>query len=323
MEQGAIRRGVMKGKRRAKSQPKYGLASRPTRSVRETSCSEKGGLFEVLQQELKLRNYSNKTLKAYRSCLRSFIKYFSPRHPKELSGTEIREYLLHLIEERHLSVGSINQAFNAIRFLYVELYKMPFVVDGVPRPLKEKKLPTILSQEEVVRILDAVGNVKHKTILMLIYSAGLRVGESVSLRVSDIDSRRMLIHLRGAKGRKDRYTLLSEVALEQLRAYYKAYRPKEYLFEGMSGRVHLSERSVQHVFERAVAASGIRKPVSVHSLRHSFATHLLESGVDIRYIQELLGHSRSETTEIYTHVSKKSLGKIVSPLDLALQSKRK
>lgn len=280
-------------------------------------------LFEVLGEELRLRNYSYKTLKAYRSCLRSLIRYFSPRHPRELSGTEIRGYLLHLIEERHLSVGSINQAFNAIRFLYVELYKKSFVIDGVPRPLKDEKLPTVLSQAEVIRIFDVVSNVKHKTILMLIYSAGLRVGESVRLKISDIDSQRMLIHLRGAKGRKDRYTLLSEAALKQLRAYYKTYRPKEYLFEGANGRRHLSERSVQNVFERAVKAVGIRKPVSIHTLRYSFATHLLEAGTDLRFIQELLGHSRSRTTEIYTHVSQRSLGKIINPLDHALQTKSK
>lgn len=277
------------------------------------------GLFEVLRQELKLRNYSRKTLKAYRSCLCSFVRFFSPRHPRELSGKDIRKYLLYLIEEEGLSAGSINQVFNAIRFLYVELYKTPIVIDGIPRPLKDEKLPTILSQEEVVRILNSVQNLKHKTFLMLIYSAGLRVGESVSLKVTDIDSGRMLIHLHGAKGKKDRYTLLSEAALEQLRVYYRAYKPREYLFEGATGRIHISERTVQHIFERAVVAAGIRKPVSVHSLRHSFATHLLESGVDLRYIQELLGHSRSETTEIYTHVSKKSLGKIVSPLDLAMK----
>ncbi len=280
-------------------------------------------LFEVLRQELKLRNYSYKTLKAYRSCLRSFIRYFSPRHPRELTGEDVRKYLLYLIEEEGLTVGSINQVFNAIRFLYVELYKMPLLLYGIPRPLKEEKLPTILSEEEVMRILNVVHNLKHKTILMLIYSAGLRVGESVRLKISDIDSQRMLIHLRGAKERKDRYTLLSEAALEQLRAYYKVYKPKEYLFEGVSGRIHISERSVQHVFKRAAAAARIRKPVSVHSLRHSFATHLLESGVDLRYIQELLGHSRSETTEIYTHVSKRSLGKIVNPLDRAMKQIKK
>lgn len=323
MEQGAMRRGVMKGVRQGKSQAEYGSFCRPNRSVRETSCSGRGGLLEVLRQELKLRNYSYKTLKSYRSWLRSFIKFFSPCHPRELSEVDIRKYLLHLIEQKHLSVGSVNQAFNAIRFLYVELYKKPLIVDGLPRPLKDEKLPTVLSQEEIIKILDSVENVKHKTILMLIYSAGLRIGESVSLKVSDIDSKRMLIHLRGAKGRKDRYTLLSEVALEQLRKYYKEYKPRDYLFEGAREREHISERSVQNVFQRAVKVARIRKPVSVHSLRHSFATHLLEAGTDIKFIQELLGHSRSRTTEIYTHVSQKSLGKIVSPLDHALHTKDK
>jgi site-specific recombinase XerD len=383
------------------------------------------GLFEVLRQELKLRNYSYKTLKAYRSCLRSFIKYFSPRHPRELSNEDIRRYLLYLIEEKHYSAGSINQAFNAIRFspreiclpeltrrgryaklllclcveifkrwefLYwifsglekessgasegyggfnyetppfrvgvlgrmseskgcynsreisedrlgkaihkkstkelshgvnVELYKRPMAIAGVPRPLKEKKLPNVLSQEEVLRIFECVDNLKHKTLLMLIYSAGLRVGEGVKLKISDIDSNRKMIHIHDAKGRKDRYTLLSDAVLVMLREYYKEYRPKEYLFEGAAGRKHLSERSVEHVFERAVKAARIVKPISLHGLRHSFATHLLESGVDLRYIQELLGHNSSKTTEIYTHVSKRQIEKIINPLDNALQSKEK
>lgn len=289
----------------------------------ETGSGKGPGLFEVLRREMKLRNYSNKTLKAYRSCLRGFINYFSPRHPRELGGEDVRKYLLHLIEEKHFTAGSINQAFNAIRFLYVELYGKPFVVEGVPRPLRDEKLPTILSQDEVVKILNVVRNMKHKAILMLIYSGGLRVGESVKLRLSDIDSKRMMIHVRGGKGRKDRYTLLSEAALIQLREYYKEYRPKEYLFEGAHGRKHLSERSAQNIFDDAAEKAGIRKPVSIHTLRHSFATHLLESGVDIKYIQELLGHSRTRTTEIYTHVSQKVLGRIVSPLDQALQIKNR
>lgn len=212
---------------------------------------------------------------------------------------------------------------NALRFLYVELYKMPFAIQDIPRPQKEKKLPNVLSQEEVLKILSHVDNLKHKTLLMLIYSAGLRVGESVRLRVTDIDGERKMIHLRGTKGNKERYTLLSDAALNALRIYYKEYMPKVYLFEGQGKREHLSERSIQHVFERAVKAAGIRKTISLHGLRHSFATHLLESGVDLRYIQTLLGHNSSKTTEIYTHVSKKSLGKIVNPLDQALQLKSK
>ncbi|MDE3057575.1 MAG: tyrosine-type recombinase/integrase [Bacteroidota bacterium] len=200
---------------------------------------------------------------------------------------------------------------------------MPFTIGDIPRPQKEKKLPNVLSQEEVLKIFSCVDNLKHKTLLMLIYSAGLRVGEGVNLKISDVDGQRKMIHLRGAKGKKDRYTLLSDAALQALRAYYKEYKPKEFLFEGQGNRKHLSERSIQHVFERAVKQAGIRKTISLHGLRHSFATHLLESGVDLRYIQELLGHRSSKTTEIYTHVSKKSLGKIVNPLDQALQSKTK
>jgi len=157
---------------------------------------------------------------------------------------------------------------------------------------------------------------------MVIYSAGLRVGESVRLKIEDVDRERRLIHLRGAKGKKDRYTLLSDVVLDQLREYYKMYKPREYLFEGAEGRRHLAERSIQNVFHRAIRDAGIRKEVTVHSLRHSFATHLLEAGTDLRYIQEILGHNSSKTTEIDTHVSRKTLGRIVSPLDQAFKHSR-
>ena len=278
------------------------------------------GFYETVRRELRLRNYSQKTIKSYLSCLRTFVDYSRPRHPRQLTENDIRSYLLHLFETKHLASGTINQIFSALRFLYVELYKMPFTIKDIPRPRRGKQLPMVLSQEEVVRILGAVSNLKHRTILMLIYSAGLRVGESVRLKLSDIDGSRGLIHLRNAKGNKDRYTLLSEILLQELRSYYREYHPRDFLFEGAEGRRHLSERSVQHVFERAVTTAGITKRVSVHSLRHSFATHLLENGTDLRYIQELLGHSSSKTTEIYTHVSKKTLGKIVNPLDQFLNS---
>jgi site-specific recombinase XerD len=277
-------------------------------------------LFSVLADELRLRNYSSKTLKAYKSCLRSFIQHIAPKHPKEITNNEIRKYVLYLIETKKLSPATVNQVYNALRFLYVELYKKPFVIGSLPRPQKENKLPSVLSQEEVLKILSNVDNLKHKTMLMLIYSAGLRVGESVNLKINDIDGERKLIHIRAGKGKKDRYTLLSDSVLEMLRIYYKEYKPKEFLFEGQGEREHLSERSIQNVFHRAVAEAGIRKKMSIHGLRHSFATHLLESGVDLRYIQELLGHNSSKTTEIYTHVSKKSLAKIVNPLDQAIRN---
>jgi integrase/recombinase XerD len=298
------------------------------RMFRSNRCDQKREISEnclgkTLHQEsieeLSHGVNSHKTIKAYLSCLRSFVRYFRPRHPRELTGEDIRQYLLHLIEEKGFAASTVNQVFNALRFLYVELYSIPFRINEIPRPKSAKKLPVVLSQAEVVRILNAVKNLKHKTLLMLIYSAGLRVGESVRLRIEDIDSGRKLIYLRSAKGRKDRYTLLSNAVLEKLREYYRAYHPREYLFEGADGRKHLSERSVQHVFERAVRDCGVKKSVSVHSLRHSFATHLLESGTDLRYIQEVLGHSSSKTTEVYTHVSQKTLGKISNPLDTALR----
>ena len=228
---------------------------------------------------------------------------------------ELRRYLLHLIEEEGASYSYTNQCISAIKFLYGKVLKRPAPVEQLPRPRKEHKLPNVLSRQEVMRLLGTVENPKHRAIMLLTYSGGLRLGEVVRLKVGDIDSDRNLIHIRQAKGRKDRYTLLSKVALEALRAYYRKYQPQTWLFPGAKPGRHLHERSVQKVFDRAQEKAGIRKDVSTHTLRHSFATHLLESGTDLRYIQELLGHKSSKTTEIYTHVSEKNIGQIQSPLD--------
>lgn len=287
------------------------------------STTNKPGLYEVLRREMRLRNYSHKTIKAYTSCVRSLIQHFGPKHPRELTNEDLRNYLIHLIEKEQYQSSTINQVINALRFLYVELYKRQMQLGDLPRPRKERKLPEVLSEEEVLRIFNAAENLKHKTILMLIYSAGLRVGEVVRIRISDVDEQRKLIHLHKAKGNKDRYTILSTAFMGTLADYLRDYRPREFLFEGQGDRRHYSERSVQAVFERAANDAGITKQVSVHTLRHSFATHLLEAGTDLRYIQELLGHSSSKTTEIYTHVSKKSIGKITSPLDRVMQTKLK
>lgn len=279
------------------------------------------GLLETLRLELKLRNYSYKTFKSYRSHLLDFAKYISPRHPRDLNEQDIREYLLHLIHDRNFTAGTMGQVISAIRFLYVELYKRPFAIAGIPRPLKERKLPVVLSLEEVKRIFETLGNEKHRIMLMLVYSAGLRVGEVVRLKPEDIDSDRMMIHIRGGKGKKDRYTVLSGVILGSLRAYWKAYRPKKWLFEGKEAGKPYSIRSAERVFEKAASRAGIVKHVSIHSLRHAFATHLLEQGTDIKFIQELLGHCSVRTTEIYTHVSKKEIGQIRSPIESIIQPK--
>jgi site-specific recombinase XerD len=197
---------------------------------------------------------------------------------------------------------------------YGEVLKRRFVY-SIRRPKKDKRLPVVLSQEEVSGIFSSVNNIKHKLILMLMYSAGLRIGEVVKLRVGDIDVKRRLIRIRGGKGRKDRYTILSEVALNTFKEYVEKYKPEKWLFPGQRKDRHISTRAVQAIFEKARDKAGIKKEITVHSLRHSFATHLLESGVDLRYIQELLGQKSSKTTEIYTHVAIPER-KIRSPLDL-------
>ena len=217
----------------------------------------------------------------------------------------------------------MNQAVSAIKFLFAEILDKPRIAIQLPRPNKEKKLPKVLSEEEVSRILAALDNNKHRAILFLTYSAGLRVSEVVNLKIIDIDSDRMLIYIRQGKGRKDRCVMLSEIALQELRRYFKEYRPLEWLFPGAKTDWHITERTVQKVFANACKIAKIQKQVSVHSLRHSFATHLLEGGTDLRYIQELLGHNSSKTTEIYTHVTKKSIQKIQSPLDKLLKEKER
>jgi integrase/recombinase XerD len=300
---------------------RIGLLGRMPKSNRcdqKREISENGLGKTVYQESIEELSHgvnSHKTIKAYLSCLRSFVHYFHPRHPRELREGDIKGYLLHLLEKRSFSPSSVNQVFNALRFLYVDLYQMSFAIGSVPRPKKEKKLPVVLSEHEVKQILESTANLKHKALLMLIYSAGLRVGEATRLRPEDIDSDRNLIHIRGGKGRKDRYTILSGTVLSTLRDYWKAHRPEKYLFEGQETGKPYSIRSIEKVFSRAAQRAQIGKEVTVHTLRHSFATHLLEQGVDLRYIQELLGHGSSKTTEIYTHVSRRTLGQIQSPLD--------
>ncbi len=191
-------------------------------------------------------------------------------------------------------------------------------VFAIKRPKKDRKLPAVLSREEISKLLSSIANVKHKAILMLTYSAGLRVSEVVKLKLEDIDTERKLIHIRGAKGRKDRYTILSDVAMNTLKLYIESYHPENWLFPSKEDNSYITVRTVQRIFEDACNKAEIKKDVTVHSLRHSFATHLLESGIDLRYIQELLGHKSSKTTEIYTHVSNRDLGKIQSPLDCIL-----
>jgi len=251
--------------------------------LRNEQVPNQSQITEAVKKELKLRGYSQKTRKTYLRHIERYVRYFA-KDPKELNEKHIRDYMLHLIDREKVSRAYHDQAVSAIKFLYNCVLNMPRAVGSLPRPRKEKKLPIVLSREDVIRIFESVNNIKHKTILMLAYSSGLRVSEVVRLKTWDLDRNRHMIHIRGAKGRKDRYTVLSEVALNVLREYWKVYQPKDWLFPGSKQNSHLTTRTVEKILENASQKTGIIKHITVHTLRHSFATHLLEGGTDLRYI---------------------------------------
>jgi len=269
--------------------------------------------FKNLRKNLVVRKYSPKTIKSYIHYNKDFLGYVRKK-PNEITNEDVKDYLFYLVEEKEVSASTLNTVINALKFYYGEVLKRGFVYE-LKRPKKDKKLPVVLNQEEISKILSSITNIKHRLILMLIYSAGLRVSEVVKLKPGDIDDERKLIHIKGGKGRKDRYTMLSEVAMEMIRRYLKEYGQSIWLFSSQDKEKHITTRTVEKIFSNACRKANIKKNATLHSLRHSFATHLLERGTDLRYIQELLGHKSSKTTEIYTHVSNKDIGKIKSPLD--------
>lgn len=274
-----------------------------------------GKFSEQMKMDMELKGYGSSTQEIYLTRVRGFVGYFG-RSPDLLGETEIREYLHHLIKERELSQSTINQSYSALKFFYQTTLQREWDVVRIPRIKGERKLPVVFSRQEVGGLLAAVSNLKHRAILTTTYSGGLRVSEAAHLKVSDIDSHRMMIRVDQAKGNKDRYTLLARTALFTLREYWKVYRPSGWLFPGVLPDQPISVRAIQKVFENAVEKAGIQKPASVHTLRHSFATHLAEAGVALPCIQELLGHTSIRTTSIYLHVTKKDLARIVNPLDL-------
>ena len=267
-----------------------------------------------LAKIMTVRRYSRNTINSYIHYNSELLKK-SGKTPEEIKQEDITEFIFNKIGEDEISTSTVQIIINAVKFSYGEMLGKDFIYE-IKSPKKDKKLPVVMSKNEVLRIIDNISNVKHKTIIMLIYSAGLRLNEAVTMKVKDIDLERGMINIRSAKGRKDRTTILSEKFKSLLEEYLAQYRPDDWLFEGQERRYPIHSRSVQHVFERAVVKAGITRRVSVHTLRHSFATHLLEQGVDVRYIQELLGHSSPNTTMIYTHVSTGKIKNIKSPLDL-------
>lgn len=264
---------------------------------------------------MRSKRYSDSTIKTYTEALRCFLLFFAGRRVEEIENADLIHFNNVYILNQGLSASFQNQVVNAVKLFYRTVEGRKLDPELVHRPKRARVLPNVLSKEEVKAILEAPYNLKHKAMLCLIYSCGLRCGELLRLKLSEVDSKRGLLLIKQSKGRKDRVVPLSLRILDLLRDYYKAYRPKTWLFEGQIKGAPYDERSLQNVLKQAVQKAGIVKAVSLHWLRHSYATHLLEAGTDLRYIQELLGHSRSSTTEIYTHVSRKQLLSIRSPFD--------
>ena len=265
-------------------------------------------------EKLKELRYSINTQHVYTDLFEEFINYYPDLAPENISEEEIIAFLRYLVNERKISTSYQNQSINSIKFYYERVLGGKRKIYLIERPRKEKYLPEVLSEEEVAAILKSITNIKHKALIMTIYSGGLRISELINLKVKDIDSDRMQIRISQSKGKKDRYTLLSKKTLLILRQYFKEYKPKEWLFEGESGGQY-ADSSIYKIFKTALSNAKINKKVSIHSLRHSFATHLLENGTDLRYIQNLLGHSSSKTTEIYTHITTKGFDQIKNPMD--------
>ena len=254
--------------------------------------------------KLELKKYANNTVRAYVSSFENFLNHYSNEEPINLNEIDVRNYLQKLVQEGR-SNSYINVAINSIKFYYEIVLGMPNRFYSIERPRKEKHLPEVLSNEEILRIMEHTNNIKHRCMVGLLYSSGLRRGELLNLTVADIDSKRMVVRVRQAKGNKDRLSVLSANLLKDLKTYYKKYRPINYLFESPD-RNQYSASSVLKIISAAAKKAGIYKRVTPHMLRHSFATHLLENGTDIRHIQLLLGHSSTKTTEIYTHVANRS-----------------
>jgi integrase/recombinase XerD len=275
-------------------------------------------LRQMMLDELQRRNYSQSTARSYLYAVEDFAKYFN-RSPERLGPNHIREYQVHLFRDRKLSPGTIEGRTAALRFLFVKTLRRPYLPEQIPFPKRPRRLPTVLSQEEVARLIESARNLMHRTMLMTLYATGLRRAELCHLKVSDIDSERMVIHVRQGKGGRDRDVLLSSKLLETLREYWRWMKPRTYLFPGTVNNwradVPITEKIVWVAVSEAAKRAGITKRVSPHSLRHSFATHMLEAGADLRTIQVLLGHAKLADTTVYLHLSRRHLQAVASPLE--------
>lgn len=264
---------------------------------------------------LQSKRYSKNTIKTYTEALKTFLMFYKRKPITEITNDDVIFFNNEYILKNNFSASYQNQIVNSIKLYFKTIKNVNIETEQIHRPKRPKLLPNVLSKEEIKLILNAHNNIKHKTMLSLIYACGLRRSELLQLKPNNVESKRGLLIVKQAKGRKDRVVPISEKIIEMLREYYKMYRPEIWLFEGQNAGEQYSEKSLQNVLKQALEKAKIKKPVTLHWLRHSYATHLLEAGTDLRYIQELLGHKSSKTTEIYTHVSTKSLQNIKSPFD--------
>jgi len=279
-------------------------------------------LRQRMLEDLEMKKAPPSTVRAYLRQVQQFANYFG-KSPAHLGREHVRQYLLHLVREKRIADGTYYQVLAALKFVYCTTLGRKEIVEGIPRPRVARTLPIVLSMEEIEQFFDGIRSLKHRAILMTAYAAGLRVSEVISLQVVDIDSKRMMIRVDQGKGRKDRYVMLSTYLLSILREYWRAARPKGYLFPGTGKSGHITQQSVDSACKTAKRRSGLTKKMSLHTLRHSFATHLLENGTDVRTIQILLGHRSLKTTAIYLHVSQSMLQNTKSPLDILHEKKSK
>ncbi|MEO7119479.1 MAG: tyrosine-type recombinase/integrase [Ginsengibacter sp.] len=298
------------------------VAGIPVQSIDTVALKQSGIIskeneheFTEYKNRLLLKGYSPSTVRTYCNEFHIFLQTLQNKSVKELMPAQLQRYILYCINQMKLSENTVHSRINALKFYYEQLLKNEKMFFDIPRPKKREILPKVISKERIADLINSIENVKHKTIIMLTYACGLRVSEVVSLKVKHIDGQRKTIFIEKAKGKKDRVVSLNPNMLIMLREYYKQYQPKDYLFEGQFEKEHLSERSMQQVMQKAKTKAGIKQDGSMHMLRHSFATHLLDKGIDVVFIQKLLGHSNIKTTLRYLHVTNKDLVHILSPLE--------
>ncbi len=292
-----------------------GIGQDDLSNVDEKPIVDNTDLIMRFSNYMKEKRYSPRTVDAYTECLRIFLNYYAGKNILEIDNEDLSNFNQYYIIERKLSATYQTQFIKAIQLFYEKIPHKKLILENIERPRKGRFLPRVLSKEDVGRIIGSTVNLKHRAILSMIYACGLRRSKLLNMKIVDVDSKRNVIVIRRAKGDKDRIVPLSEKILALLREYFKRYRPQTWLFEGQAPNTPYSEGSLQKIFMSAKERAGIKTSFTLHCLRHCYATHLLEAGTDLRYIQELLGHKHSSTTEIYTHVSTRSIQQIKSPFD--------